>query len=321
MKSKIIKKITFFFIIFSMIDVLLVALMMCFFSHFHSIEYGLAKNYPDSDILIMGTSHAEESFIPIKMQEHLNLTTYNLGRARRNIFFNYHLSKFLISNKRKPKNVILVMSYNDFRESTRPYMVSQFVESNEKIDLYFELLKQRKWDSVRGFFYTDLFSSSYRMMASRMLSWLKNRKTELPYYEHREKGYNGSAKIIKDAEKPETFKKHPFSFYPMQREYLIKTIRLWKQANCKVIIVDTPEFIGTRKSESEYDVYEKFIDEIATNENILFKSFNDPKIDLLKDPKKFKDGGWGKLNSHLNTTGAVEFTELFCVWLSNVIKK
>ena len=302
-------------IYFIAIDISLLIILLVLCSYFRSEEYGLAKNYPDSEFLIFGTSHAQESFISNALSDNIGKTVYNFGRARRNIFFNYHLSSFLIEQGRKAEQICIVMSYNDFRETTRPYMVSQFIPDGEGISLFYSLLIQKKWTSLRGFFYTDLFSSSYRMMASRMMSWLKNRKRDVFYRHDTEHGYKGTDAKLSEYERPEIFSEHPFKAYKMQKEYLIKTIRLWKEQGCDVLIVDTPEFIGTRLSEIEYDDYILLMKNIANTEGAKFKTFNDPKLKLLNDHTSFKDGGWGIPNSHLNIKGANRFTKIFSQWL------
>ncbi len=315
-----IKKVCLFLMGFIVIDIVLLGALLIFCNYFRSEEYSLAKNYPESEFLIFGTSHAQESFVSNALSDEIKKSVYNFGRARRNIFFNYYLSVFLIDQARKPDHICIVMSYNDFRETTRPYMVSQFVPKGEGFSLFYSLLIQKKWTSMRNFFYTDLFSSSYRMMISRSMSWLKNRKREIPYWEDAERGYRGDDSILSEYEEPEEFPTHKFKAYSMQKEYLINTIRLWKNAGCNVIITDTPEFIGTRLSEIEYEQYSALMEKIASEEGATFKSFNDPKIGLLSDHTSFKDGGWGVPNSHLNKKGANQFTKLFAQWLISISK-
>lgn len=229
--------------------------------------------------------------------------------------FNYYFSRFLIQQNKIPEKVILVLTYNDLREHTRPYLVSQFVEIDEKWQVFKDLLEQRHWDQIRGFFYTDLFSSSIRMMMSRSISWLKHQKREAPYFSDPNLGFAALPYSLPETEKPDYFKTYPFSYSEVQYRYLIKIIDLWLEQGVEVIMVDPPEFIGTRLSESGYQDFELLVDSIAKRKNIQFMSFNDPNDSFLSDPGNFRDGGWGRLNSHLNLHGANLFTKKFCNWM------
>lgn len=303
-----------FFIGLNIVDVLLLCILLSLCTYFRSEEYGIAKNLPQTDVLIMGSSHAQESFNPKSLEEKTPWTFYNLGRARRNVYFNEYYSKFIYSQGHHPKAVVLTISYNDLRETSRPYMVPQFVEDKRYFPLLYSFLMQKQWTQIRGFFYADLFSSSYRMTCSRMISWLKNKSRDVPYFPDQSKGYRPDGTQLRAGPRPNSFAKYPYKVFDFQKESFERLLQFWQSKNVPVYVLDTPEFAGSRLSALEYDKYVETISSIAKNNGAIFKSFNDPTKDWVQNSKNFRDGGWGRPNSHMNINGIQYFEKEFLQW-------
>ena len=312
---------SFIFILgFCIVDLLLFGLLILGFTYFRSEEYVQAKKYPESELLILGSSHAGEGFDTAKIRQHTGLSAYNFGRGRRNVEYTNYLSRFLIREGKKPSVVILVATYHDLTEQTHPYMILPFAASNEeRYKLSLSFLAQRSWIPGRSFFYSDRYSSSVRMLLSRSLSWLKNQQRDVPWRDTPDRGFNALHSSLEEKVRPKHFARFPYYYEHKKLQLLKSTIRLWKSTGALVILTDPPEYIGTLLSRSEYPQYEKLMQQTAEECGALFKSFNTSSWKPLHDAQNFKDGGWGHPNSHLNRKGAALFTPHFSQWLKPLL--
>ncbi|MBF0199277.1 MAG: hypothetical protein HQL32_16300 [Planctomycetes bacterium] len=299
-----------------LVDTLLYVLLLTACSYFYPNDYAQARLYPDSDMLILGTSHAGEGFDPAVIKKVMGQEAYNLGRARRNVEYGYYLSRYLVKQKRKVKTVVFGVNYHDFAEHTRPYMIFPFLEhDSERAHEAWELFRQRSLVPGRNFFLCDRYSADIRMVLSRSIAWLKNQKREAPFTFTNDRGFNASHGKIKDVGDSEHFATFAFKKESSKVEALKRTIKLWRNEGVKVYLIDPPEFIGTRMSRPEYDQFAKFMSDLAFECDATFKSFNLPHNPLMQKSELFKDGGWGHPNSHLNRQGAALFSEEFSLWL------
>lgn len=278
-------------------------------------ELSMAKRLPKHEMLVFGTSHAESAFYPEQMKNQLNLSCYNLGRARRNLAFQAAISRTLIEAGHHPKLVVLTTTYHDWNENAHPYMIYPLLKKEQRFPYFLEILTQREWLQPRRWFLMDRYSSSARMMSSRALSWIKNRQTEYPWIDYHDGGYRPQHQHFKSEEKPEHIKTFPLHILDSNRQAFIELLELWSKAGSKVVVVDPPEFIGSRLSHRHYDQAWKMVEQHCRTKNIPHQSFSNPDTPWLSDSRYFRDGGWGHPNSHLNHKGAIAFGQDFSLWL------
>lgn len=86
--------------------------------------------------------------------------------------------------------------------------------------------------------------------------------------------------------------------------YFKMLLDTFQKDGVKVILYETPEFIGSTKSISNKVHFYKDIEKITQGySNISFVKHNDLGVDE-QDPSNFTDGGYGRINSHLSKKGA-----------------
>ncbi len=97
--------------------------------------------------------------------------------------------------------------------------------------------------------------------------------------------------------------------------YFIKLLDLFKSDGVKIILYETPEFVGSTKSILNKNKFYDEIEKIIKNyPKVTFVKHNDLGLDE-NDPSNFTDGGYGQINSHLSKKGAdladVEFVRKY----------
>lgn len=317
MKNHVIKVLVF-------VVAILLADALVFFSALHMStifkpeEWSIAQKLAPQEGLILGTSHAEEGIVPTMLQKELGGSWYNLGRARRNLNFNQYWSKDLIENGQRPKTVVLVVSYHDWNELSHPYMIYPLADPAAKYEIALDMATQRHLLNPRTWFLCDQYSSSIRMMLARSLSWLKNRQTIIPWKDRGDGGYRQNFGHIKAQKEPEHFAKYPWNVLEPNRLAFFKIIQLWQAAGAKVIVVDVPEYIGSRLSHAEYEREWAMVENECRELKVICRSFSQPDDAFLSDETNFRDGGWGYPNSHLSHKGATIFSQKLASWLAEL---
>jgi len=285
--------------------------------------------------IILGTSHAEQGLMPSVLEKETGLDWYNFARARRNLVFNEVYSKALWQAGLRPKVVVLVATYHDWNEGSHPHMIRPFLFGEDLGRVSLDFLTDRQWNNPRTWLTSDQYSSTHRMMLARTLSWVKNRRTDLPYRPHPEDGFDGSLAQINPGPRPDEFPKHPWSVKESNRNAFIATLAFWTQKQVPVVVVDPPEFLGSRLSHRDYDTYRGQTERLCKEFGVPYKSFNElgqpivenpdlaivkiPDLSIVENPALFRDGGWGHPNSHLNTEGARRFSKDFSAWLLQAV--
>ena len=318
MKNFLIKATLFILILFG-IDVLLFSIAFHLCGTFPPEERALLENSLQTEGLILGTSHAEQGIIPSLLESETGLDWYNYGRARRNLVFNLYYSKALWGSGARPKAIVFVATYHDWNEKTHPFMIKNFIPKEQFFPIGLDFIKERSLLNPRKWLLSDQYSSTHRMMMSRSLSWLKNRSTALPFTPHPEDGFNGSARMIKPKPQPTSFNQYPWTVRPINLQAFTDTLDFWISKKVDIVVVDPPEFLGSRLSHQNYDTYLNSTKELCRERGVPYKSFSTPGTTIVDDPEYYRDGDWGHPNSHLNTKGATRFTKELALWLKQVL--
>jgi hypothetical protein len=286
---------------------------------FKNEDYATTLHHPESPIIVMGASHAQESFNPLLMAEELGVDVFNLGGPGHNPLFLEYQTRLLLKKKSIPNLVILTITYNTINDYVKPHVIASFIQEGNMLRTTSYLMKMQNFNTPRKIFLSDIYSSSYRVLTSRSLSFLKNREFESPMPRHHERGYFGKNIELQPGIQPAKISQRSFQTNTQMIEGLKNCLSLWRKKNVQVVVVDTPEFYGTRLASVEYDKFEDLMHELSENEGFIFKSFNRLDQPEQKNPELFRDGGWGIPNSHLNRKGAIWFNKIFCEWLQKTV--
>ena len=316
------KKVVLFLMGLFFIDYILFQLLFSACILFKNEDYATSLHHPNSDILFLGASHAKEGFDPREIQKHLNVSSYNVSGPSHNPLFLEYQTKTILTRKQLPKLAVITITPDTINDYAKPHSLGAFVPEGERSRASQLFLSYRKFDSFRHIFLTDLYSSSLRIVFSRTLSWLKNRSFEVTMPHSSTKGYTERHHQLKAGEEPNPINLLNFHSNPSMLQGLKNCISLWREKDIPVLIVDTPEFYGTRIARHQYSFYEDLMNDLANTEGVTFVSFNNLEYSELKNEKLFRDGGWGIPNSHLNHNGTLWFNKLFCQYLkeSSLIK-
>ena len=278
-------------------------------------EQNLLQHNQGVEGVILGTSHAEQGIIPSILEKETGLDWYNFARARRNLFFNYPYSKSMWESGIRPKVVVLVATYHDWNERTHPHIVRAFLEPDEITPVTLDFVFDRSLQNPRTWLLSDQYSSTHRMMMARSLSWLKNQRFELPFHPHPADGFNASNTIITPTTRPEQFTQYPWSVRDLNLEAFKNTLDFWTEKGIPLVVVDPPEYLGSRLSHRDYEQYRETTAQLCLSRGVPYKSFSDPEYPIVNNPVYFRDGDWGYPNSHLNNRGAALFTQELITWL------
>ncbi|MBF0244921.1 MAG: hypothetical protein HQL31_06570 [Planctomycetes bacterium] len=298
-----------------LLDIAVLGLILCGSHLFRTELYSTARDYPESEILILGSSHAREGISPQFLLAETGLSAYNLGGAGQNSLVNNYLSRLLVARGRRPAIVMISVGYDDLHEYSRPHILTQFVPPEELGGITWHFIGQKNWNSLRNFFYADRYSSSARMALSRALSWAVTGRRQPRVGADPARGYHPFNRSVQPLARPASPGTAPFICNPLVLAALKEMAALWRAKGAQVLILDTPEYLPSRLYRGEYSRYQALMEEVAGTSGAHFRSFNDPEIEWLNDPGCFRDGGWERPNSHLNIKGGMRFNKLLSEWM------
>jgi hypothetical protein len=299
-------------------DLLIFSLTLQLTLFFEPEELDFVEKFPlETEVLILGTSHAEQSFVPKVLEKHSPWTWYNFGKARRTLAFNAALSERLRRRGVRPKCVVLVATYHDFNERPHPYMIYPMMEGADRSSLWWDFVLERRLFEPRTWFLCDRYSPTVRMMMSRSLSFIKSRRRRLRWKPSGDRGFIERQGHLRAQQKPAESKSFPFKSSVMNRNGFEKIMDCWAAVGVEVVVVDPPEFLGSRLSHESYGEAWVRIESVVGERGLNCRSFSDPEDPFLSDHLNFLDGGWGAPNSHLSYKGAILFSQRFGEWMTS----
>jgi len=113
---------------------------------------------------------------------------------------------------------------------------------------------------------------------------------------------------------PLKWKKHEYEKYPgYEGEYFNLLFDKLLEDNVMVFIVIIPDFINVYKTNYERDIFLNDIKSLfKTYPNVRVLNYNSPDKFDLSNTRYFRDGKFGKANSHLSYYGAEIFNKMLC---------
>jgi hypothetical protein len=259
------------------------------------------------DVLIMGSSRAYRAIDPDALSEQTGYSVRQEASKDKYIRYNYLFYKQYREHSRPPKIMIWGLDYFmfGFRSGKRVLSRLGFSEdagrptghafpvsngSSSFLGRVSELSRIKK-----GFQETFFdFINSFDPGAGRT-----ERRIHTKHHGH-----------IQGIGNPNNYRKFRFPPPPgHEGEHLHAFLDLVRRDGVHVYLVMLPDFYGTFLSHSSEDQYEDEWRRIAQKyDSVQLINFNDVARFDLKNHLLFKDGGYGRISSHLNYHGALKLT-------------
>lgn len=243
------------------------------------------------DIAIFGASRASHHYISNQIKDSLGLSCYNYGIDGKNLYLYYGILSLIDKYAPNfPKIIILELSTGDiaFRKGYETETINSFHTIPKETEAIKELIRMQG-DSYQF----ALISSLYRhnsLLAQYILYTIRENKQDVnngyePLY-----GIFGGPAVMRAAETNEIEKD--------KLRVLFQFIDICHKHNAKLVFVTSPYC----RYKTEEHLWEKEIDKIAVKHNIPFWKFEEDKY-FISHPELFNE------SSHLNDSGAIEFTK------------
>ena len=270
----------------------------------NSVIFEDARNV---DVLIMGSSRAYRAIDPDALSEQTGYSVRQEASKDKYITYNYYFYKQYREYSRPPKILIWGLDYFMFAFRSGKRVLSRlgvledagkpiknaFPPSNGSSSFFgwvSELSRIKK--GFQEIFFD--FINSFDPGAEKT-----ERRIHTKYHGH-----------IQGIGNPNHFRKFRFPPPPGHEwEHLDAFLDLLSSDGVDVYLVMLPDFFGTYLSHLSEDQYEDEWRRIAQKyDSVHLINFNDLARFDLKNHLLFKDGGYGRISSHLNSQGALILT-------------
>ena len=253
----------------------------------YTTNYALKKS--QEDILIFGASEVTHSLISDQISDNLQMSCYNLGMDGQNIYYHYVILTELLK-RHKPKIVItstFILQEDDM--TTIAPLFPYYFDYQSVRDMVDEIEPNEKYKLlIKSYAYNSL-------LINVIQGYLSN--------EPNTNGYKPLFNVSKDMKLDAT----PFkiNFSDKTLNYFEKFIQTCLNADCKVIVIDTPRYV------EKIDLSENLkIRELLEKYSVNYLNFATDTT-FLHHQDLFKD------RTHLNNEGAIVFTKLIIKALMN----
>ena len=142
-------------------------------------------------------------------------------------------------------------------------------------------------------------------------------------------GLPGGEKVARGAEpegamnvnKPDAWPTKTYVRFPgLEGRFFQKLLTEFAQARVPVFLVLLPDFIGTNETNVEQEAFKDDIRRLAAGfHGGYFIDFNTPQKFDLRNPRLFKDCGWGRANCHLSREGSLLFSQRLALKLREIL--
>lgn len=256
--------------------------------------YGMVTEYTmwkvDADVIIMGASEAQHSYIPSYLEEQLGMTVYNCGKDGSRFYYQNAMINGIL-DRYSPKMIIWSLSPNELcapslDDKGRLSQLNPFYYNN---NFCREILKTKsKYEPIK------LISSSYSYN-SRLFPLMY--KIIMPDYQYE---YGGYSPLYGTQDGLEIISRNWGGTYDEKvNEVFECTIERCFQNDVQLVIVFTPRL--ERESHTELTTYRQLKKTI--------EKYGVPIIEELYHDKELMSINYFKDNAHLNDEGAKFFNQ------------
>lgn len=267
--------------------------------------YGMVTEYTmwkvDTDVIIMGASEAQHTYIPSFLEKQLGMSVYNCGKNGCRFYYQNAMINGIL-DRYNPKMIIWSISPNELCTPSEEDKgnLSQLNSFYKENDFCRQALKTKsKYEPVK------LMSCSY-VYNSRLFPYLY--KIFMPDYQYM---YGGYAPLYGSQKDLEIKSRDWYGTYDETLNSVFdSTIKRCVENGVQIVFVFTPRL--------ENESHDALVSYKHLKESI--NRFNVPLIEELyhdgelMDPKYFKD------HAHLNHKGAVLFNKKLSNILADIIK-
>lgn len=312
MKKTYMIKIVVFVLSFGLILAYLTRMMIPEF--FYDIAWPTTASYQgfyemdeDSvDVIFLGSSSAESSFIPQELYNNTGITSYNLACEQQNLLTSYYWLKEALRYQ-SPKAVVLECKYllpcradeplNSPEAFTRKAFdcmkwssvkeeavktICTIDKSQSLLSYYFPIIRYHsRWSELSNKDFLSYYikmSSHYELKGYTAFSWYGNYESYTPF------------ETNSSAESAETV--------TVMQEYLDKMVELCQENNIELILTFTPSVAGSVEKN-------KTLTQYALEHNLTYLDFNDKALYNAIDYDFKRDNAD---EGHANLWGAVKLT-------------
>ena len=271
----------------------------------------------DGEILIFGTSRSARAFDQETLAARLGKKIIkNAAAGRYPRYFDLYYLRYRRENRR-PAAVVYGMDYFMFEKKTLPSEL-------RILDPAFEAHALNPGDGANDA--SPLLSRLSRLFRKKpeiddFLGGLLRLRTEedevtppaADQGKGRDENPDHSPPLSSDPRKRRPFEPRRYQARPgAEGKDLAKLLTVLEKDGVPVVLVFIPDFIGTNETNFEQARFKEDVGALAgLHGNAAVLDFNRPDRFDLDNPDLFRDGGWGKSNSHLNFRGKAVFNRLF----------
>lgn len=254
----------------------------------------LYTNNINSDLVIFGTSRAQEHIVSSIVSDSLGIKVYNLGGKAHPIEMQLIRLKELLKTCDKKPNIISLeccfLSIYDCNGIEKTYQLYPWMFGNKMLEHYTVLLRQSysKYD-----FIVPLWR--YKHGLASFIS------ESMKYGDSCDNGYYNRNKERNLSEFNLGKRNLKFDIHPKRVEYLKEFLETCKQNNIKIGIIYTPEYYWQELYVNKQEIIDT-IKKVANYYNVPFKDFSEDSIPINTDSLYYSD------YSHLTDKGARKFT-------------
>lgn len=312
-RNNLIKKWAKFLLLFIVLDLTLGSLAKdIFFSQktgkYARLTYSIEQD--NSDIIIMGSSHANRHYVPKIIKSELKKTCYNTGVQGQNMLFQLALQKMIL-RRHKPNTIILNIDKKWMEKSEGAYGLLADLYPyywNYRSELYPILSLGSKYIDYKLLFNSYQTNSTFVHVVKYFLIPQKDINGYIPLYGKLKKKKNNINQIKNEQDVPANEKESNSGI----DENFVNALKVFivnaKKYDINMLLVKSPALRKDRNLESNKSY--RIMHSIAAEYDIpLIDYTNNPKFNnqyyLFNDP------------AHLNDDGAKIFTKM----LSDKIKQ
>lgn len=284
------------FIPMHFIDILISSLLRP--KGYQSSWIDLYSNNINSDLVIFGSSRAQQHIVSNLIADSLKISVYNLGGAALPIELQLIRLKLLLNNcSQKPKYISLECCYHSIANGEYlfdEYQIYPYMYRNHLYETYTHLLSQSfsKYD-----FYIPIYRYRHRLL--KMIKETIKKDTCCRGYYNLGQERNASEYFVEDTDLR-------FDISSERVDYLKEFIEICQQNNIKIDIIYTPEYYWQKYYTNKTEILDT-IKKVAELYRIPFKDFSCDSIPINTDTIYYHD------YTHLIDKGARKFTSEYYV--------
>lgn len=254
----------------------------------------------EPDILVLGASRAGHHYNTQMMENELHKSVYNIGLDGTNTFVLSRVLRIFLANH-KPDAVIVDLSYGmsfELRESLSGklksfYLTEKYLDNfpSEISDFkftekFFKHINFYKYNSIFAYLLRDYFIPPNKKMI---------------------KGYQPLSGVDKLLTEPDSLKMDVNVYDQELYDSVVDMVRVCQENNVKIVCVSSPRFY------SNTNLVPQDFREFMKEHKVPYLNYGNKEYKIFSKPEYFKD------TSHLNSTGADIFTEMFIKDIQEII--